>query len=159
MHLLLHDGPTPDRMIMFETVTPHIYYVLLLSVCLLALLYGSRDELAGAAILLCGSVLTTILAQFFAADWTGFSTHIFYVDAAALVAFIALAISSDRFWPIWATAFHLVAVTIHIATEVAPDLHKWALATGAALWGYLMIGVVALGVRENLNRETGEQRH
>ena len=46
------------------------------------------------------------------------------IDVALLVAVISVSMRSERFWPIWFAAFHLVAVvsTILIINGVAPPV-------------------------------------
>ena len=132
----------------FETLTPYIYYLLLLAVCMTASRYGSRDEIIGVAIMLSASVLTTISSQYLGTDWTGLFTFIFCVDAASFLAFFSLSLSSERFWPLWVTAFQSVSVLIHFAATVAPELAPRALATGAAFWAWPMIAMLALGILE-----------
>ncbi|MGB5723499.1 MAG: hypothetical protein WBM39_03720, partial [Parasphingorhabdus sp.] len=73
----------------------------------------------------------------------------FIIDIAALLALIYLSIRSDRFWPIWATAFHVLAVTIHTAMVVAPQITPWAFATGAVFWAYPMLLALAIGSFEH----------
>tara|TARA_R110001606_G_scaffold10898_3_gene47042 strand:+ start:2559 stop:2852 length:294 start_codon:yes stop_codon:yes gene_type:complete len=81
--------------------------------------------------------------------WTGLEAEIFAIDVVALIALIWLTLKSDRFWPIWATAFHLLAVTIHAAMMVAPQITPWAFATGSVFWAYPMLLALAIGSREN----------
>ena len=132
----------------FATPTPYIYYFCLFVACSYAVYRGNRTERYGAAIMLIGSIASTAGSRIFEAAWTGLETSIFVVDMLALLALIHLTVISNRFWPMWATAFHLVAVSIHVATAVAPDLAPWALATGTAFWAYPMLLALALGSHE-----------
>lgn len=132
----------------FDTATPYMYYFCLFLACSYAVKRGSKYEYIGAAIMIIGSVASTIASIYFETTWTGFDTATFYIDMLALLALIYLTVSSDRFWPMWATAFHLVAVSIHVATAVAPNLAPWALATGVAFWAYPMLFALAFGAHE-----------
>ncbi len=96
-----------------------------------------------------GSLSTLAVGRLFGTSWTGVEVGIFAIDIVALVAFIHLAINSDRFWPMWATAFHLLAVTIHTAMLAAPEIAPWAFATGAAFWAYPMLLALAIGSYEH----------
>ncbi len=84
-------------------------------------------------------------------------SEIFAIDIVALLALIYLAIKSDRFWPMWAAAFHLLAVTIHTAMMVAPQITPWAFATGAVFWAYPMLLALAIGSREHIPLAPGRK--
>lgn len=75
--------------------------------------------------------------------------EIFAIDIVALIALIWLTLKSDRFWPIWATAFHLLAVTIHTVMMLAPQITPWAFATGSVFWAYPMLLALAIGACEH----------
>jgi len=141
----------------FETVTPYIYYAWLFLACGYAIRRGHCYEYLGAAVLLIGSISSTVGVLFFNTAWTGFWTTMFVVDMLVLLALVYLTITSDRFWPMWVTAFHLVAVSIHAATMVAPDIAPWALATGSAFWAYLMLLALAIGAHEYVRPAEAER--
>lgn len=50
------------------------------------------------------------------------------IDLVCLFCFLALALRSDRLWPLWAAGFQLVAVLIHLATvweiDIAPKAYQ-----------------------------------
>jgi len=96
-----------------------------------------------------GSVVTLIISRLFGTAWTSVEIGIFATDIIALFALVYLALKSDRFWPLWATAFHLLAVTVHTAMMVAPQISSWAFATGAVFWAYPMLLALAIGSSEN----------
>lgn len=132
-----------------HTIWAYIYYIFLVACCGYAIFHGSRSEYLGAAIMIVGSLSTLAVGRLFGTSWTGVEGGIFVVDIVALVAFIHLALNSDRFWPMWATAFHLLAVTIHTTTLVARHITPWAFATGATFWAYPMLLALAIGSFEN----------
>ncbi|WP_417818868.1 hypothetical protein [Tritonibacter scottomollicae] len=131
-----------------NTVWADIYYTFLVACCGYAIFRGSRSEYIGATIMIAGSLSTLAVGRLFGTSWTGVEVGIFAIDIVALIAFIHLALISDRFWPIWATAFHLLAVTIQTAILVAPQITPWAFATGAAFWAYPMLLALAIGSYE-----------
>ena len=127
---------------------PYLYNIFMLLTCAYAVFRGHRTEYVGAAIMITGSLISSAVSRIFETTWTGFEYAIFVVDIVALAALISLTITSSRFGPIWAAAFHLVAVTIHAAMIVAPDITPWAFATGAAFWAYAMLLALAIGANE-----------
>ncbi|MGB5484099.1 hypothetical protein [Parasphingorhabdus sp.] len=133
----------------FNTIWAYIYYIFLVACCGYAIFRGSRFEYFGAMIMIVGSLSTLAVGRLLGTSWTSVEVDIFIIDIAALLALIYLSIRSDRFWPIWATAFHVLAVTIHTAMVVAPQITPWAFATGAVFWAYPMLLALAIGSFEH----------
>lgn len=133
----------------FNTIWAYIYYIFLVACCGYAIFRGSRSEYFGAAIMIVGSLSTLAIGRLFGSSWTRVEVGIFAIDVVALFALIYLALKSNRFWPMWASAFQLLAVTIHTAMVVAPQITPWAFATGAALWAYPMLLALAIGSCEH----------
>tara|TARA_R110002073_G_scaffold127235_4_gene272504 strand:- start:1269 stop:1541 length:273 start_codon:yes stop_codon:yes gene_type:complete len=75
---------------------------------------------------------------------------IFAIDIIVLTGFLWLALTSDRFWPIWVSAFQLLAVTIHMAMIMALPVTPWAFGTGAVFWAYPMLLALAIGSLEHV---------
>ena len=135
---------------MFNTVWAYLYYIFLAACCGYAIFRGARSEYWGAAIMMIGSLSTLAVGRLVGTSWTGVEAGIFAIDMFALLALIYLALTTNRFWPIWATAFHLLAVTIHAAMFVAPQITAWAFATGAVFWAYPMLLALAIGSCEHV---------
>lgn len=133
----------------FNTIWAYIYYIFLVACCGYAIFRGSRSEYFGAAIMIVGSLSTLAIGRLFGSSWTRVEVGIFAIDVVALFALIYLALKSNRFWPMWASAFQLLAVTIHTAMVVAPQITPWAFATGAAFWAYPMLLALAIGSYEH----------
>lgn len=133
----------------FTTIWAYTYYIFLVACCGYTIYRGSRSEYFGAAIMIIGSVSTLVVSRLFGTSWTSVEVGIFAVDIVAFFALIYLAFKSDRFWPIWATAFQLLAVTIHPTMMVMPRITPWAFGTGAVFWAYPMLLALALGSFEH----------
>lgn len=81
-------------------------------------------------------------------SWAGTMYPLLLIDCAGLVVFLWLALISDRFWPVWAAAYSLVSVLIHIATvwqpDVTPKIYQlmqqfWAIPMQLSMFGGIMI--------------------
>ena len=72
------------------------------------------------ALILCASVLS-IPAQRFGHHWGSTELPLLSVDLVLLAGLYTLLLRSERFWPIWMVGFHLIAVTTHISTVIAPE--------------------------------------
>lgn len=106
---------------------------------------GGWPERAGAAIMAAATVLTIVAATTFYPTWQKPETGIFLVDLMVLAAFVNLALYSDRYWPLWVTSFHLIAVTIHVATLVDRSVAALAYANAAEFWAYPQMLMLAFG--------------
>lgn len=137
-----------EETIVMLTYLEFLYLIFLAICCGYAIYRGSHIEYIGAAIMIAGSLFTAIVSSSFETTWTGLEVGIFVVDIIFLFALIHLTIVSDRFWPMWATGFHLLAVAVHTAIMVAPEVTPWAFATGAAFWAYPMLLALAIGAHE-----------
>lgn len=71
------------------------------------------------------------------------------VDVATWAAFLHLALTSNRFWPLWATAFQTVALITHIAVLIDPAIVPKAYAFGQGLWAYPILLTLLVGAERH----------
>jgi hypothetical protein len=103
--------------------------------------WGGLDEkLAAFGFVL--AALATNLAN--ANSYARTETGILVIDFALLLGLIIIALRSDRFWPMWAAGFQIVAVMVHIASMIETGDFAWAYAVGLIFWTYPVL--IALGV-------------
>lgn len=133
-----------------NTIWGNIYYLFLIVCCGFAIFHGARSEYFGAAIMIIGSLFTLIAARLFGSSWSSVEVGIFVIDIIVLIAFIWLALTSDRFWPMWSSAFQMLAVTVHTTMLMAPPVTPWAFGTGAVFWAYPMLLALAVGSFEHV---------
>lgn len=113
-----------------------------LLVCGIALWRGQRYERLGAAVILIGWLLTLAAIPFhFARTEWGILT----IDALALLALVWIALRSERYWPIFAAGFQLLAVMTHVASSLDHSVDHWAYITAEIIWGYLLVIAVGYG--------------
>ena len=117
-------------------------------------LLGGRTGKAGAVIFVAASLLTGVAATI-DRGWTRTSYTVLAVDAACLLALAALAANSNRFWPIWAVGFQIVAVATHVATIWIPDIVPKAYHAMQALWTIPILCVMVAGTRKDRKYEKG----
>ena len=128
-----------------------LFLVTFVATCSYAGWCGGWPERAGAAIMAVAAILT-IVAGTFKPNWSEPQTGIFIVDLLMLAALVNLALSSDRYWPLWVTSFHLIAVTIHLATAVDRSVGALAYANAAEFWAYPMLATLAYGTWNHRRR-------
>lgn len=113
-----------------------------------ASVFGGKTGLAGSAIFVAATVLTA-LATFVNPTWASTSYAVFAVDGGCLLLLAALAVNSNRFWPIWAVGFQTVAVATHIATIWIPDIVPKAYQAILAFWSIPILWVMVAGTRKD----------
>ncbi len=103
--------------------------------------WGGLDEKLAAL----GFILATLASNLANTSQYGRTeTGILFIDVALFVGLLIIALRSDRFWPMWAAAFQMVAVTVHIASLAETGSYAWAYAVGLIFWSYpVMIALMA----------------
>ncbi len=122
-----------------------VFNLLLLVCCGYALLRGGAPERIGATIYAVGTGLTVLAHQEAAIRYGTVEVGVLLVDGAALIAFLVLALFARRLWPLWMTAFQLIATAGHFAKLADPEMIRWAYAFLVGIWSYPMLLVLAIG--------------
>jgi hypothetical protein len=116
---------------------------LTLLVCGSAFLVGGRPERLAAGALVLGWVATLLLRD---PRWAGPQWGGLAVDAAFFAALVGIALTSSRYWPLFAAAFQLLAVLTHAARILDPSVRGWAYATAGVIWTQLVLVAIGVGV-------------
>jgi hypothetical protein len=120
-------------------------FVILLILCAgYACVFGGRTGRTGSLIFLSATLLS-YFATFANPLWDSTIYLLFVVDLGCLIALAGLAVKSNRYWPIWACGFQLVAVTTHISTMLAPDIVPRAYQAIVSFWSLPILTVMVLG--------------
>ncbi len=123
-----------------------VYLLAFVAACSYAGWLGGWPERCGAGIVVAGSILSVIAATSFYPGWKTPEAGIFIVDLLVLAAFANLALYSDRYWPLWATSFQLVAVLIHLATLASQTaVGAQAYSHAQEFWAYPVIAAMVAG--------------
>ena len=131
------------------------------SALLLCVIYGSvaggRTGKAGSAIFVFASLLSAAAAML-NPSWGSTSFAVFAVDGGCLLLLMALAVNSNRFWPIWAVGFQIVAVATHLATLWIPDIVPKAYQAILSFWSIPILWVMVAGTRKDRKYEDRRNR-
>ncbi len=134
------------------------FYSALLLCAVYASVNGGRTGKAGSAIFVVASVLTVAAARMHP-NWAGTSLGLFAVDAGCLLALLILALASNRFWPIWALGFQIVAVATHLATLSIPDVVPKSFQALLSFWAIPILWVMVAGTHKDMQYELGTGRY
>lgn len=69
------------------------------------------------------------------------------IDVAVVAGFYLLAVTTNRYWPIWAFGFALADVVANLARALLPNTSLFAFHTGLGMYAYLALAALALGTR------------
>jgi len=124
----------------------YVFRTLLIASCGYALWRGQKDERVVAIACLLAVVATKFAVSPLSTRYAGVETGLLLIDLAMLSAFVAIALSSDRFWPMWIAGLQLTGSTAHLMKQISPDLLPKAYGAAAALWSYPILIILAVGV-------------
>lgn len=128
-----------------QTVLALTYDGVLLGTCLFAAVRGGRPERIGALINLLGSAVSSAVRITGIGSWAPAEIAIMMIDLGVAAAFFWLAVTTTRFWPIWAFGFALADIFTSWAGGLLPGILPSAYATGLGLYAYLALAALTAG--------------
>lgn len=136
----------------------YIYWAVLFVICGYAFWKGRRDERLVAAVCLCASVISLLSLTHWHARYSNVETGLLIVDMATLGLFVAVALQSSRFWPLWVAGLQMTTATGHLLKAVDADLLPIAYGAALRLWSYPILIILAIGTWRGSRRLQGEGR-
>lgn len=116
--------------------------VTLISCCGIAWKWGGLDERLAAGAILLAVLVSNLTVE---SHFRGTEPGVFIVDIVLLLGLLIIALRSDRFWPMWATAFQLVATLVHLGSMVETGDFAWAYYVALAFWSFPVFLTVIAG--------------
>ena len=132
---------------------PTSYFVLLALTCGYALLRGNLDARIIAALCVTGTLATLLSLSPLATRFTGLETGALIVDLGVLAGFVAVALQSSRFWPLWVAGLQLTSSLAHLLKAADVDLF-YAYGVAMAFWSYPILLILAVGTWRHRRRVT-----
>ncbi|WP_114228549.1 MULTISPECIES: hypothetical protein [Sphingomonas] len=129
-----------------------LYYGLVLLVVVIALVRGDREIRIAAIVCLCASALSTALINV----ETQIAVSVALIDLGMLAFFVALALTTHRFWPLWAAGLQLTTLMGHGLRLLQPSLLNIAYAAAMRFWAYpILLILLAAALRSDRYRRLG----
>ena len=131
----------------------YLFRALLIASCGYALWRGRGEERIVAIACLLAVAATKFVVSPLSTRYAGVEAGLLLIDLAMLTAFVAIALRSERFWPLWVAGLQLTGSTAHLMKQVSPDLLPKAYGAAAALWSYPILIILAVGVWRGQRRD------
>ena len=119
--------------------------ILLVLSCVYAVACGDRDGRIMALICIAASLVSHLILRGNATRYSGVEFEVMIVDIITLIGFMAVALNSSRFWPLWIAGLQLTTLFAHVSKEVAIGLVPQVYATAAVFWSYPILLILAAG--------------
>ena len=139
-------------------MSPTLYWTLLAVSCGYALLRGRKYERLTAIICIVASIVSVLLRAPLHERYLGVEAGDLLVDLLVLSAFVAIALQSDRFWPLWVAGLQLTTSMGHMVKAVHSDLLPLAYAAALRFWAYPILIILLVGTWRSRQRALKESR-
>jgi len=135
-----------------------VYWTILLLICAYAFWRGRSDERIAAGTCLAASLIQVLVISPTAHRYSGVEVGVMIVDLCVLAVFVAIALQSSRFWPLWIAGLQLTTILGHVLKAVQLSLLPIAYAGALRFWSYPILLIVAIGTWRTHQRYLTEQR-
>lgn len=129
-----------------------IFYGLFVASSLYALARGGAPERLVALVMIIGIALTPVLLNPISRRYYGVETRVLILDLAILIAFAAIALRANRFWPMGIVILHSMSVLGHFLKMGDPRLIRSAYLVMLAFWIYPQLLFLVLGTWRHQRR-------
>lgn len=119
-----------------------LYWALLLTVVGIAIWRGDREVRGVAFICLLATIGSLPVLSGFGALGLRIRDTVAAIDLITLVAFVAIALRSSRFWPLWVSGLQLTAMMSHVMRIIAPGLVQVAYEAAMRMWSYPLLVIL-----------------
>lgn len=121
-----------------------LFWVFAALCCGFAAIAGGKTGRTGAAMIMAASVASAVAGEF--GSWAQTHIPVMAIDLFLLLGFYWLALRSQSFWPIWATAFHLISVTSHLAIFFSEGVQQMLYYGFGAFWSLPVMLAMVIGI-------------
>ncbi len=131
----------------------YLFLLLQLAVSMYAVLRGGGPErIVGLALLIAAALGLLVQDRpmsgtFISVDWS-----LLAIDLGLLAVLIAVALNSDRYWPLWVAAFHVLGTGAHLVRGIDHGIEPVAYAILLASWSYPIVILLAVGTLRHGDR-------
>jgi hypothetical protein len=139
-------------------LSPVVYHLLLVAVAAYAFLRGRSDERMAAGICIIATIATRLVLSPVTSRYSGIEFGVFIVDLLTLAGFVAIALRTDLFLPLWVAVLQLTTLVAHLLKAIMIDLLPHAYAAAGRFWVYPIFLIIVVGTWRSHQRRLHEQR-
>ena len=132
----------------------YIFWMLLFLTCGYSIWRGRKYERLAALICIAASVISVLARAPLHQRYEGIEIGDLIVDSAVLVSFVAIALRSDRFWPLWIAGLQLTISMSHLFKAIDSSLVPIAYAAAERFWSYPTLIIIAVATWRQHHRRT-----
>jgi hypothetical protein len=128
------------------------FNLLLFGACGYALLRGTRDARIIALVCVAADFATLAVKGPSATSYASVETGVMIVDILTFAAFTFVALTSDRFWPLWVSGLQLTTSMGHVLKGIETSLLPIAYAAALRFWSYPILIILTVAVWRHQQR-------
>lgn len=137
------DVESPIPVLVFHSVRQQVALLICWAGCGYAIWRGGRPErIVGWTVLLVWTFSPFLINT---RDWVDPQWADAALDLVVLAILLWLALTSNRYWPMWAAAFHGIGVLMHATMLIDRRVPPWSYRTAAAIWSYVLLLTLVAG--------------
>lgn len=129
-----------------------LFYFYLLSTLAISSIFGENVERRFCLYLLISSIITHIIQTNF--QFPSYLYYIIPIDTSIFVYSIYLALTKNRFWPIWFAGFLVVGMAASVSILVFRNLNPFIVFAASAFWSLPALACMAYGTYRDGQRRT-----
>jgi hypothetical protein len=133
------------------------FWLLLLVSCGYALWRGGKYERIAALVFLSATILSILGHSPLRGRYVQIELTDLIVDTAVLFALVAIALASDRFWPLWVAGLQLVDSMAHLMKAIDTNLLPAVYGAAERFWSYPILLILFIGAWRQHRRSQMEQ--
>jgi hypothetical protein len=130
-----------------------LFWLLLIVSCGYALWRGRKYERIAALVFISATVLSILGHSPLRGRYVEIEATDLIVDTAVLFAVVAIALASDRFWPLWVAGLQLVDSTSHLMKAIDASLVPHVYAAAERFWSYPILVILLVGAWRQHRRQ------
>jgi hypothetical protein len=135
------------------------YWALLLFIFGYACWRGRGEERIAASACLVATIVTVFVIPPVRERYLTMDASQLAIDIVMLATFVAIALRSDRFWPLWVAGLQLTMSLSHLMKAVDSELVPRAYAAAAVLWSYPILIIILVGTWRTSARNRHRDLH
>lgn len=134
-----------------------LFWTVLLVIVAYAAWRGRADERIAAGACLGATLFTHFVLGPLKIRYATVEPGLLALDIAMLAIFVAIALRSSRFWPLWVAGLQLTMSMAHILKAIDEHLMPRAYAAAVVFWTYPILLIIAIGTWRQHRRELRER--